>query len=147
MKKTLFHHFSAIALYGLLVMTAAVPALAQTIIPGTINTTSPSYINPNAQDVSMVRIGARDYGFHVTSDIPLQMSCLSAQQQLDGAYWPIVLPSNPQYKAFRDTIQLAFAMKRKIRIYTTSCARWGDLPSSMQYPVIYGVDILPETAQ
>ncbi len=131
------------------VFTAAFVALSLSATASFGQTSVPSMItNPDAAatyfiDVTILRLSPRDYGYHVHVTPAINMTCFGSSPNANGE-WPLVLPSQPQYKAFRESLQITFAMKRKIRIYTSSCVRFGDAANAQINPQIFGLDVNPQ---
>jgi len=82
----------------------------------------------------------RDWGFHVVMESQTLSQLTTLQCTGNNLQYPLVLLTNPNYKTYKDTIMLAYTLKRNIRVFfenSTPCA-------AGVYPIIYAVDLLAQ---
>lgn len=98
--------------------------------------------NANAAVVSVAAeitvLIVRDYGIHVGIKLLPGSAPLAGLQctNPNALTAPIFLPSNTNYKAYKDAVMLAFALKRPITVHFDSTA-----PCFSDYPLIIGIDV------
>jgi hypothetical protein len=67
----------------------------------------------------------------------MNVSCAPAKNQA----FPVVLSTNGDAKQLRESLQLAFAMGRRVRIYSGMCTNFNNNEDG-RYPIITALDIL-----
>lgn len=119
--------------------TASFHATAQTIV----SATGPlAYFEVSIQSIATRPAGANGvYSMQVVTDAGVNVNCLSNFNSA-ARFWPLIASDRADFKFVKDTIQLAYALKQKIRIYSNSCANYSLTDSALQYPIIWGVDTI-----
>lgn len=113
-------------------------AFAQTISSGTFTSVEGDIISLTTRPPSP---GSNVYSMHVVISMPLNVTCLS-QPNLTAARWTVIFSDRPDFKLVKDTVHLAFALKKKVRVHANQCALFSSTDANNQYPIIFGVDTL-----
>lgn len=87
----------------------------------------------------VAEIWTRDWGFHFVIESQTLSQLTTLQCTGNGLQYPFVLLTNPNYKSYKDTIMLAIALKRNIRVYFDTST-----PCLSGVPVIYAIDLLAQ---
>lgn len=88
----------------------------------------------------VIELWPRDWGFHFVIDSQTLSQLTTLQCTGNNLQFPVIQITNPNYKTYKDTILLAYTLKRTIRIYfdnSTPCANG-------VYPIIYAIDLLAQ---
>lgn len=93
-------------------------------------------VTVNAEITALI---VRDYGIHFLLTLRPGSAPLAGLQctNPDTLFVPIVLPTNPNYKAYKDIVMLAFALKRPVNVHFESTK----LCYHNAYPETIGVDL------
>lgn len=113
-------------------MAASFAAHSQTIVPGT-----QAYV-----DTEIDALGVRPNGqLFAYLHLPLAMSCMSAPGGA-GRQLAFIFTTSTDYKLIKEIIQLSYAMKKRVRVYSSSCYLAHATDPNFQYPVIQFIDTL-----
>ena len=82
------------------------------------------------------------YPFYVVINVPVAMTCLAGTGAGNNKFWPVLYSNRTDSKLIRETLQLAYAMNKRVRIYTAQCANLDTSTTDYIYPVIWAVETL-----
>jgi hypothetical protein len=107
-------------------------------------------------DVDVVRFLTRPpdangvYPYYVVLSAPFattgpnSLPCLSNSPNA-VAYnnaWPVMYSNRTDYKVIRETLQLAYALNKRVRVYSSQCVNLEPATQNYVYPVIWAVETL-----
>jgi hypothetical protein len=103
-----------------------------------------------AVEVDIVRIVTRPPDgtgftpFYVITSVPFTSACLTgtSQNALNNKTWPVAYSDRPDFKIIRETLQLAYAMNKRVKIYSDKCVNLDNNTTDYVFPVIWAVEII-----
>jgi hypothetical protein len=80
--------------------------------------------------------------YAVTLSESVGVSCLTGLSTTNGNQKTAVIHSNrADYKAVRENLQLAYSLKKRVRIFTVSCINLQAETNEYIYPIIWAIDV------
>jgi hypothetical protein len=117
------------------------------------NTPTITYVGFTYVDVDVVRFVTRPpdatgvYPYYVVlsggfvSTGPNAIPCLNPAATTNNT-WAVMYSNQPDFKLMRETLQLAFALSKRVRVFSNGCANLIPSTNDYVYPKIWAVETL-----
>jgi hypothetical protein len=105
-------------------------------------------------DVDVVRVFTRPpdvngvYPFYFVLSAPFaatgsnSLPCLNPSNAADNNGWAVIHSNRADHKVIRETFQLAYALNKRVRVYTSQCVNLQPATQFYVYPVVWAVETL-----